>query len=366
MKMCGSVLRLFASLLLLNAALGQVAFAQERMTVVDLEKRTVEVPQNPERILCLGPGSLRLICYLGMTKKVAGAERFEKSPPVGRAYLWANPGLAKLPVIGPGGPAAINKEPDLEAVLKVNPQLIFISNMEPSKAEALQKKLNIPVVILSYGGFATFDDIVFDSLRLAGTILKAEKRAEEMVAFIEGARRDLLKRTEGYEESKKPRVYIGGIGFRGTQGIESTDASYFPLDWVRARNLAKEVLPRGHAFVDREKILSWDPDLLFIDGGGLGNIRQDYQKKTEFYRHLKAFKNRKVFLLFPYNWYVTNIDTAVADAFAAGKILYPQSFADMDPKKKADEIYTFLLGKPVYPNLEKEFGELGGTIALSP
>jgi len=336
------------------------------MTVVDLEKRKVEVPKNADRILCLGPGTLRLICYLGMTQKVAGVERFEKTPPVGRAYLWANPDLAKLPAVGPGGPAAINKEPDLEAVLKVNPQLIFISNMEPAKAEALQKKLNIPVVILSYGGFATFDDIVFDSLRLAGKILQAEKRAEEVVAFIEAARRDLLKKTERYEESKKPRVYIGGIGFRGTQGIESTDASYFPLDWVRARNLAKEVAPKGHLFVDREKILSWDPDLIFIDGGGLGNIRQDYQKKTEFYRHLKAIRNRKAFLLFPYNWYVTNIDTAVADGFAAGKILYPQNFAGLDPKRKAGEIYTFLLGKSVYPQLEKEFGELGGTVSFSP
>jgi len=97
------------------------------------------------------------------------------------------------------------------------------------------------VIILSYGGFATFDDIVFQSLRLAGKILRAEKRAEEVVAFVEGARRDLLKRTERYQDKTKPRVYIGGVGFRGTQGIESTDAGYFPLDWVRAKNLAKEL-----------------------------------------------------------------------------------------------------------------------------
>jgi iron complex transport system substrate-binding protein len=63
---------------------------------------------------------------------------------------------------------------------------------------------------------------------------------------------------------------------------------------------------------------------------------------------------------------VTNIDTAVVDAFAAGKILYPQSYSDLDPKKKADEVYTFLLGKPVYLHLEKEFGELGGAVSFSP
>ena len=353
-------------LFFLGTLLGHGVLAQEKITVIDLEKRIVEVPKNPERVICLGPGSLRLICYLGMMKKVVGVERFEKSPPVGRAYLWANPELAKLPVIAPGGPAGINKEPDLEAVLKINPQVIFIANMEPAKAEALQKKLNIPVVILSYGGFATFDDVVFESLRLAGKILGAEKRAEEVVAYIENARRDLLKRTETFDEKKKPRVYIGGIGFRGTQGIESTDASYFPLDWVRAGNLAKEIAPKGHLFVEKEKILAWDPDLVFLDGGGLGNIRQDFQKKPEFYRNLKAFRNRKVHLLFPYNWYVTNIDTAVADGYAAGKILYPESFQDLDPPKKAEDIYTFFLGRPVYGQLEKEFGKLGESIQDHP
>jgi iron complex transport system substrate-binding protein len=251
-------------------------------------------------------------------------------------------------------------------VLKVNPELIFVANMEAAKAEGLQKKLGIPVVILSYGGFATFDEVVFESLRLVGKILQADQRAEEVIAFIENGRRDLQKRTEAYPESGKPRVYIGGIGFRGTQGIESTDASYFPLDWIRARNLAKEVAPKGHLFIDREKLLSWNPDLVFLDGGGFTLIRQDYQKKPEFYKNLKAFRNQRVYVLYPYNWYVTNIDTAVADAYAAAKILYPTSFGDLDPKRKADDIYTFLLGKPVYGQMEKEFGEIAGRAVFNP
>jgi iron complex transport system substrate-binding protein len=339
---------------------GAVAAQSEKFITTDLGKRRVEVPRNPTRIICLGPGSLRLVCYLGKMEKVVGVEAFEKSPPVGRTYLWANPALGWRPIIGPGGPAAINKEPDMEAVLKVNPELILVANMEPSRAEGLQKKLGIPVVILSYGGFATFDEVVFESLRLAGKILQADKRAEEVIAFVEKARRDLLKKTDGYNESHKPRVYVGGIGFRGTQGIESTDASYFPLDWVRAKNLAKEAAKEGHLFIDKEKLLSWDPDLIFLDGGGLSQVRQDYRKKPEFYRGLKAFQAQKVYVLYPYNWYVTNIDTAVADAYAAGKILYPALFADLDPKKKADEIYSFLLGKAVYGCMEKEFGEIAG------
>jgi len=340
--------------------------AQEKIKITDLEKRQVVVPRNPQRIICLGPGSLRLVCYLKAMTKVAAVEQFEKKPPVGRTYLHANPELAKLPTIGPGGPAAINKEPDLEAVLRVNPEVILVANMEAQKAENLQRKLGIPVVILSYGGFATFDEVVYDSVRLLGRILLAERRAEEVIAFIEEARRDLLRRTEKYEGKKKPTVYIGAIGYRGTQGIESTDASYFPLDWIRAKNLAKEISPQGHLFVDKEKILSWNPEMIFLDGGGFGLVQQDYQKKPEFYRELKAFQNKKVYVLYPYNWYVTNIDTAVADAFVAGKILYPELFAEIQPLKKTDEIYSFLLGKPVYGLMEREFGSIGRVAVFPP
>ena len=103
----------------------------------------------------------------------------EKNLPAGRPYWYANQALARLPVIGPGGPANINKDPDLEAVLSVKPQLIFITQTEPARVEALQRKLSIPVVLLSYGKVGSFDSVVYDSLRLVGKIMGVEKRAEK-------------------------------------------------------------------------------------------------------------------------------------------------------------------------------------------
>ncbi|MEW6113804.1 MAG: iron ABC transporter substrate-binding protein, partial [Thermodesulfobacteriota bacterium] len=124
-------------------------FARDRITVTDIGGRVVEVPANPQRIICLSPGTLRLIVYLGASAKVVGVEDFEKTRPTGRPYILAHPELKKLPTVGPGGPGSINKEPDLEAVLKVKPDVIFISYIEPTNADALQKKIGIPVVVLS-------------------------------------------------------------------------------------------------------------------------------------------------------------------------------------------------------------------------
>jgi iron complex transport system substrate-binding protein len=108
--------------------------------------------------------------------------------------------------------------------------------------------------------------------------------------------------------------------------------------------------------------LKLNPDFIFIDGGGLTLVREDFRKKPEVYNALKAFADGQVYSLLPFNWYTTNIDTALADAYAIGKILYPSHFEDIDPGRKADEIYTFLVGKPVYQEMKKDYGVIGQKI----
>ncbi|MDQ7785197.1 MAG: iron ABC transporter substrate-binding protein [Desulfomonilaceae bacterium] len=338
--------------------------AKETITITDLAERTVQVPADVTRVVCLAPGSLRLVCYLNKQDLVVGVEEMEKKRPAGRPYWLANPQLAALPAAGPGDVGSINAEPDLEALLKVSPDVVFVTYMKPELADSVQKKLGIPIVVLSYGPFASFDPVVYKSLRLVGKVLKAEERAEEIVSYVEGCRKDLKERTRGIDPAGKRRVYVGAVGFKGIQGIESTDASYVPLDWVDAKNVARQWKEKGHLFINKEQLLSSDPDVIFVDGGGLTVLKEDMQRKPDFYKGLKAFKTNQVYRLHPFNWYVVNIGTAVADAYAAGKILYPDRFADIDPAKKADDLYAYLLGKPVYEMMTRDYGDLGGRITV--
>jgi iron complex transport system substrate-binding protein len=306
---------------------------------------------------------LRLIVYLQAQDKVAGVEDMEKANPGGRPYWIANPELHDLPTCGPGGPSGINKKPDLEAVMSVAPDVIFVTYMDKALADKVQATVNIPVIVLSYGTFANVDETVYESLRKAGRILNREKRAEELITYINSLRKDLDKRTSDISTSHNPRVFVGGIGYRGSYGIESTEKDYIPLKWINAFNLAEEIEGRigDHVLVDKETLLKLDPEVIFVDGGGLALIEEDYRKKKNYYNTLKAFKNRKVYMLLPFNWYTTNIDTALADAYAIGKILYKDTFEDIDPEKKADEIYTFMVGKPVYSDMKKDYGAIGET-----
>ena len=330
-------------------------------TVTDLAGRQVTVPQNPDRVVCIGPGTLRLIVYLQAESKVVGVEDMEKMNPRGRPYWLAHPELWDLPRCGPGGPVAIGKKPDLEAVLTVAPQVIFVTYMKPGLADEVQQTLGIPVVVLSYGAFATFDETVYDSLRLAGKILDCSARAEKVIAYVESLRKDLDRRTQDIPEDQRPAVYVGGIGYRGAHGIGSTQQHYVPFTWINADNIANRLQPSvaTHVFVDKETLLKLNPDIIFIDGGGLNLVAQDYGKHPSFYGGLKAFSNQQVYTLLPFNWYVTNIGTVLADAFAVGNRLYPEAFKDVDPEGMADKIYTFLVGKPVYSEMKKTYGPIG-------
>ncbi|MBN1831863.1 MAG: iron ABC transporter substrate-binding protein [Deltaproteobacteria bacterium] len=362
MKTLKNPLTALTALILISLMSVSPCAAGETITITDMTGRQVSVPKDPDRIICLGTGTLRLIVYLEKQNKIVGVEDFEKQFPTTRPY-WIARGseLAHLPSIGPGGPSAINKEPDLEKVLAAKPDAIFITYLDRDKAETLQTKIGIPVIVLTYGPFGTFDEKVYDSLRLCGTILDKQDRADAVIRFVENSRKDLLKRVEGFPERMKPSVYIGGIGFRGTHGIESTETEYVPFEWVRANHAAKQGGQKGHVFVDKEKILSWNPDIIFLDSGGNDLIRRDYAKKPTFYNGLKAFKNKKVYLLYAFNWYMTNIETVIVDAYAVGKIIYPENFKDIEMNKKADEIYSYLLGRSIHKEMEKAHGKIGET-----
>jgi len=348
------VLLLFLTLIVvIGFSLTAYASASSTTKITDLVGRTVEVPKEIGRIVCAGPGALRLIVYLNANDKVIGVEDAEKRwGSSGRPYAMAHRELKDLPSIGPGGPGRL---PNTEALIELSPDVVFMTYVDTRTADNIQSKTNIPVVILSYGKLATFGKPLFKSLELAGKILRKEERAEKVINFIKGIQEDLRARTKDIPDEEKPTVYIGGIGYKGAHGIESTEANFPPFALLYAKNVVDE-LGGWHHFIDKEKLLEWDPDVIFIDEGGFQLVKQDYQKNPELYRSLKAFKNGDTYGTLPFNFYTTNIGTALADAYYVGKILYPDRFKDIDPKGKADKIYIFLVGRPVYNEMEKGFG----------
>ena len=330
-----------------------------KVTVTDLLGREVAIPANVTRVIAIGPGALRLYVYAGDPDYVVGVEQMEANSPTGRPYMLANPDLAELPIIGQGGP---NNAPDPERILTVAPDVIFSTYAtEASVADELQAKTGIPVVVISYGdsGFGVTDLFaasVPDSLELIGQVIGYDAKAQTAVDYLHQALEDLGARTRDIQDAHKPTVYVGGLGARGTHGIESTQGDYSLLSAIHAKNVVDETGQTGSMMIDKEKLLAWDPDYLFVDLGGLAAVLEDYQKNPAIYESLSAVQNGLVYTQLPFNYYNSNIDTAIADAYYLGTVLYPEAFADIDPVAKADEVYQALVGTPVYAQMAEDFG----------
>lgn len=329
------------------------AQAVEKIQIQDMAGRKINIPSKIERVVPLG-SALRFITYIQALDKVVGIEAYEKrnkSEP-GRPYSLAiEHKVDSLPVIGEGGP---NKLPDFEKLILVKPDVIIAMGLDVNVVELIQQKTNIPVFSLSYGGRGFVDlESVKTSLSLLGILLNKEKRAKELINYLNNTVSDLETRT--LKVNQKPKVYIGAVSYSGRHSITSTQSGYLPLKLINALNVADIPGKNEHLFIDKEKIVEWDPDIIFIDTGGLEMLKEDYNKNFKYFQRLKAVREKKVFSVLPFNFYHTNIEIALANAYFMGKVIYPDKFKDVDVARKADEIIFKFDGVKAYEKLKKNY-----------
>jgi iron complex transport system substrate-binding protein len=327
---------------------------QSTQKVTDMTGRTVTVPSEVNRVIGLNYGALRLITYMEASQLVCGVEQIETDL-AGRPYAMAHPEYTTLPVIGPqfGG--------DPELIATQNPDVVFITDTTRTDLDSLQSQLKIPVIGLIYGGLdnAETRQTFYDSLTLIGKVLNNENRATQVINYVNNIINDLNDRTNNIANIDKPSVYVGGLSMRGNHGFTSTSANYAPFTLTNSKNVITLEMTNNSTQVvniDVEALPNLNPDIVFIDYNGLILCQQDIQTHKDVYNQLDAIKNNQTYGVMGYNWYALNFDVVLTDAYYIGTILYPTQFADIDPAQKANEIYTFLCGAPLYSQMVELYG----------
>ncbi|GAA5263535.1 iron complex transport system substrate-binding protein [Methanocalculus sp. MC3] len=365
---CGWTPLLCMVILLICAATGCVADAspEDSRIITDQYGREVSVPSDVKSALCSGSGCLRYLVYLQAEDLAVGVDSADKvqEDALGRPYSIVHAGMFEsLPLFGEA-----RGRDDPEKIVALGPDIVFKTTSSgvavgTAEAEALQQRTGVPVIGFQYGSVRTEADLLlmYNSLRLMGSVIGREERAEDVIDFIEKEIADLEERTRDIPVSERKRVYIGGIGNKGAHGIISTEPAYGPFEWVHADNVAYG-LGTDHADVAKEALVDWDPEYLFIDLSsthlGEGNAL-DQLKTDPALAGLSAVRSGKVYGVLPYNSYTTNYGTVIADAYFIGSVLYPEQFADIDPIEKADEIYSIFVGEPVFSRLNSQYNGLG-------
>ena len=315
--------------------------------LLDAEGREVEVPDTVERIVCVGVGALRYSCYVGAADLVVGVEDYETKPGMSRLYNYVNFNKFRdLPVTGTNG------EPYVEQIIAADPQVIVMSAYAKQNADELSEKTGIPVVVVP-GSDTTLDDKAYETIRILGELYGKTDRADELTAYLRGVQADLDERTASIENADKPTVYVGGVSFKGAHGFEGTEAGYGPFELIHAQNLADTTGQTGAFSIDVEQVLAWDPDYIFLDFNGMDLIREDYAAHPDFYNSLTAVKEGRVYSQISFRSSASNLETALADAYYAACVMFPEQFKDVDPVEKAGEIFTELLGTNPYADLKE-------------
>lgn len=320
---------------------------QNTRILTDGTGRQVQVPEKVESIVCVGVGALRYTCYVGAQDLVVGVEDYETKAGMDRLYNYVNFHKFKdLPVIGTNG------VPYAEELINLDPDVIVMSKSASVEADDLQAKTGIPVVVVP-GSDTTLDDNAYETIRIMGQLYGMEKRATELTEYLKGIQRDLDDRTKDIPESEKPSVYVAGVSFKGHHGFEGTEAFYGPLELIHAKNLANTTGQTGAFEIDPEQVLQWDPTIIFVDFNGLELIRQDYARNPDYYEALSAVQDGWVYSQISFRSFASNLETALADAYYAASLIYPERFKDIDHLEKTEEIFIMLLGSNPYEALKE-------------
>ncbi|OUJ19047.1 ABC-type Fe(3+)-hydroxamate transport system periplasmic component [Methanonatronarchaeum thermophilum] len=324
---------------------------KESREIVDQYGREISIPSNVEKIVAVGSGALRLVSYMLSTDLVVGVEEFEINDGR-RPYVMANPGLQELPNIGP------QHRGDAEKILSVNPDVVIASDEFDGDVEGLSEKTGLPVVEVKYGDIVEGErDTFYNALDIIGEIVGREERASEVKDVFNSYIFDLEERFG--EIDLDSRIYIGGVGRRGEQGLTATIAEYPSLSLIGLENMDGRLgdkVPGEHVSVDREKLVEFDPEMIFVDGAGLQLVKEDLSRDE--FKGLKAVENEDVYSLLPYNYYNTQFENVLINSYFLGSHLAGDSFDDVDLEVVADDIFEDVLGERVFQSMHDEFGVL--------
>ena len=221
-------------------------------------------------------------------------------------------------------------------------------------AEQLQNETGIPVVSIRTPSSNFIDENWYAALRLTAELTGTQERCEELLSYIDSCKADLKERSSGVAEEDKPSVYTGAVTFSGAHGFAGTYANFGPFLAIDAKNVADETGERSAFEVDLEKVVEWDPDVIFLDPGNMNLVNEEYKANPDFFNALTAVQNGEVYTMPSFNNYSTNITYCIMNAYFAGKVLYPQQFADIDMKTKSTEIMEEFLGTAFFDDMEAD------------
>ncbi|RLG12512.1 ABC transporter substrate-binding protein [Candidatus Pacearchaeota archaeon] len=322
---CRAIYKILSLWILVNL-LTRIVFATT-YTFTDKrgEKIIIDIPIKRAVIVI----SYELIPALDLWNQVVGVSVWaEKDCDIYKAFIKLNPDFKK-PTVGAG----INL--NIETILKLKPDLIITWTYVPQVVNYLESK-GFKVFTIHPDNLAEF----YQVLRIYGKLFGKEKKAEETIKEMKKIF-NLIKRriTNIPPEKRKKILHLGGKPTTVSAGIGITNDL---INLIGGINPAS-VIKKRNVEVSVEKILVWNPDVIFIWGNA--GYNENWLFENLQWKHIKAVRMRQVYKL-P-DWSTWSPRVALVALYMAIKA-YPEYFKDIDFEKIADNFYRKIFGISYY------------------
>lgn len=234
---------------------------------------------------------------------------------------------------------------NVEEIIKLKPDVIFYNAKNQDRYEKLSKT-GVPCIgFVTMGADTPADPInrYGEWLKLLEDVFDEKGKMDDFLKAGDDIVKDVEERIAKVPDEKRPSGMILWKYQEGTPIVAGKGTfGDFWLKRLKVNNVAGEA--KGYANVNVEQIYSWNPDIFYLDGPGLLNIKTEdvYNNSVEGFdfSNLKSVKDKRVYnsKLGMWNWLTPNPDAPLVLAWLASET-YPEAFKDYDLNKVIKDYY---------------------------
>jgi iron complex transport system substrate-binding protein len=322
----------------ISASAHQPATGEKTKTITDMMGRTVEIPSHVQKVVTIGsvPVQNTFIFALGKNGTIVNGlpDSFVKQGRWKYQYVFA-PNLKGEPVM-----QASTYEPDIEEIMKVNPDVVF--TMDQSTVNTLDKS-GIKVVYLSWVDAEDVKKLMV----LMEKIYDRQDAAQNYVQFFDSTVQRVNVTVATIPDNQRPRVLYF---------LYSTMTVPHKIgDWWITQAGGKSVTdaPRQTETlkIEPEQILAWNPDIIIVGTPSeIDAVYNDTRLST-----VSAIRNKRIYIapMGAHMWSYRGIETPLTVLWAA-KLFYPDKFTDLDLEQETAVFYQKFFGYTLTPDQVKE------------
>lgn len=291
------------------------------ITYTDKLRRTVTISVPVKRAVFLI--TYELIPLLDIWDNVVGISRHAYQNDLMKA---TRPDIERsIPATGSGS------DINIEALLKLRPDMILTWTFKPETIRFMEEKgLNVISI------YPESLSELYEVMRLHGILFKKEGQMAQAIARMEEIFRLVKERVSNISPNQRKKVlWLGG---RPTSVAGAIGLTNDIFRMIGGANPASSI-PQRNADVSMERIIGWDPDVIFIWGNARyhsADILNNPQWRT-----IKAVKEKKVYKAPDWSTWSPRL---APTALWMAKKAYPERFHDIDLDQISEDFYKKVFG----------------------